>query len=89
METEEGLRHIESIADAELDVAGGRVAVAYTRTFERVAADGSGTDVARLATELGQSVRGGNHPHPSEAAAMADRLLSDAGSDVQYGTLTD
>lgn len=89
MDIQEGLKHVESVADAELEVSGRRVAVAYTQSFERVAAQGDDADVARLADRLGRSVRTGTHPHPAEATAVAESILDTDDTDAPYTGLTD
>ena len=75
MEPTEAVRQLEHAIDATTTDGGRRCAVTYRRTFERVAADGSGADVTDLATTLCAEVRGGSRPTPGEARRAADEVL--------------
>ncbi|WP_313690813.1 hypothetical protein [Halorarum halobium] len=75
MRPREAVRQLEYAIDATTTDGGRRCAVTYRRTFERVADDGTGADVADLAAALGTEVRQGNRPSPVEARREADRVL--------------
>ncbi|QLG62753.1 hypothetical protein [Halorarum salinum] len=75
MRPTEAVRQLEHVIDATTTDGGRRCAVTYRRTFERVAADGTGDDVTDLATALGTEVRRGNRPSPAQARREADRVL--------------
>lgn len=75
MRPEEAVKQLEYVIDASTDEVGNRHAPMFGQTFERVASEGTGRDVATLADELGTAVREGARPGPSEANAAAERIL--------------
>ncbi|ELZ46598.1 hypothetical protein C463_04009 [Halorubrum californiense DSM 19288] len=77
MEPEEAVRQLEYTIDASLDEIGQRAAAGYRPTFERVAERADGAAVYDLAGELCQDVVDGSCPSPSEANAVAERVLDD------------
>ncbi len=84
MEPEEALKQVQCVANTSLDDIGQRVAPLYGPTFRRVATEGSGTDVTRLADQLCTELRAGNRPNVDEAEGFATdilggRVLTDGG----------
>lgn len=75
MRPTEAVRQLEYAIDATTTDGGRRCAVTYRRTFERVAHDGTGADVADLAAALGTEVCQGRRPSPAEANRAADEML--------------
>lgn len=76
MRPEEAVKQIQCVTNASLDQDGERVAPMYRPTFRRVAAEGSGRDVTRLADQLCAEIRAGNRPTVDEAEGFATELLS-------------
>ena len=84
MQPEDAIKQVQCVANTTLDDIGQRVAPLYGPTFQRVAAEGSGTDVTRLADQLCERLRAGNRPNVDEAEGLAtdvlgQRALTDGG----------
>lgn len=85
MQPEEAVKQVQCVANTTLDDIGARVAPLYEPTFRRVAAEGTGTDVTRLADQLCTELRAGNRPNVDEAEGLAtdvlrQRALTDGGT---------
>jgi len=76
MDPEDAVRQVQCVANTSLDEIGQRVAPLYGPTFRRVAAEGNGTDVTRLADQLCQQLRSGDRPRVDEAEGLATDVLS-------------
>jgi len=76
MQPEEAVKQIQCVTDASLDQAGVRLAPMYRPTFRRMASEGTGADVTRLADELCAEIRAGNRPNVDEAEGFATDILS-------------
>ena len=75
MQPEEAVKQIQCVTDASLSESGQRVAPMYRPTFRRVAAEGTGADVNRLADLLAGEIQKGNRPAPEEIDSLAAGIL--------------
>ncbi|ATW89904.1 hypothetical protein halTADL_3202 [Halohasta litchfieldiae] len=75
MQPEEAVKQIQCVTDASLDQEGVRVAPMYRPTFRRVAAEGTGADVSRLADLLTGEIQAGNRPAPEKIDTLAASIL--------------
>jgi len=76
MQPEEAVKQVQYVTNASLTEDGLRVAPMYRPTFRRVATEGTGADVTRLADQLCAEIRGGNRPDVDEADGFAADILS-------------
>lgn len=76
MQPEDAVKQVQCVANTSLGEIGQRVAPLYAPTFRRVAAEGTGTDVTRLADELCTAISSGDRPNVDEAEGIATDLLS-------------
>jgi len=75
MDPEDAVRQVQCVANTSLDEIGQRVAPLYGPTFRRVATEGTGTDVTRVAERLCEQLRSGNRPRVDEAEGLATDVL--------------
>ncbi|WP_253737319.1 hypothetical protein [Halohasta salina] len=76
MQPEDAVKQVQCVANASLAETGQRVAPLYEPTFQRVADEGTGTDVTQLADRLCTAISSGDRPNVDEAEGMATDLLS-------------
>lgn len=76
MDPSDAVKQLKYVFDANTDAVGARHAPMYGRTFERVAEQGTGTDITTVASELGAEISKGRRPSPSEANALAEDVLN-------------
>jgi len=76
MQPEEAVKQVQCVANTSLAEIGQRVAPLYEPTFRRVAAEGTGTDVTRLADQLCAEISVGNRPNVDEVEGFATDVLS-------------
>ncbi|MFW6321024.1 MAG: hypothetical protein ACOC0Z_04180 [Halohasta sp.] len=75
MQPEEAVKQVQCVTNASLSEAGGRLAPMYRPTFQRVATEGTGMDVTKLADELCAAIRAGSRPGAEEADGLAAEIL--------------
>ena len=76
MQPEDAVKQVQCVANASLGEIGQRVAPLYEPTFQRVADEGTGTDVTQLADQLCTAISSGDRPNVAEAEGIATDLLS-------------
>ena len=76
MQPEDAVKQVQCVANASLAEIGQRVAPLYEPTFRRVAAEGTGTDVTRLADQLCAQISSGNRPNVDDVEGLATDVLS-------------